>query len=491
MTMVYGERIAAKLVLAVVAAGTVPDSAWAAAAGDAIRAAEGPTFSANAADAVQETCLDLVANFAGGTGSETAEQNDLRVNCGNMVRTTLNVLSDGEAAVNEYGFSSETEVFAALRQFSGEETSSQGRYATETVNRQFSAVTARMSAIRQGSRAASGLSFNLEGMELLAHNADTAQAPLIGGNAGAAGDSGFAWFANFDYGFGDRDGTDNESEYEYDSYQVTFGIDYAWSSGWAVGGILSYSDHEVDFDSGGAVSPVAGGSMDTDGYTLSGFAQFQRDQFYLSGVVGYGALEHDMERRVRFTSSGAGASPDRLMVGNTDSDQIATQVTGGWLIGSGATTLDLYAGFDYLDIEVDGFTEDDTSVGGGLNLAFGGQDIESTQSILGAMVRHVIANDGGGVFVPYLGVEWRREFENDARVVDARYAQALGDINGNGASINFAMPTDEPDEDFGEVTLGLSLQMRNAMFLFVQWQSAVGLEDASANLITAGIRGTF
>ncbi|MGI9326158.1 MAG: autotransporter outer membrane beta-barrel domain-containing protein [Pseudomonadales bacterium] len=468
--------------------------AWGAASGDAVRASGGSTFSANAADAIQETCLDLVAQFAN-DGSETAEQNDLRVNCGNMVRTTLNVLSDGLVAINEYGFDSDSEVYNSLRQFSGEETSSQGRYATETTNRQFSAVSARMNAIRQGARGASGVGFSLQGMDIIA-DADAGNGapllPLIGGNAGSAGDTGFAWFANFDYGFGDRDGSVNEDEYEYDSYQISVGLDYAWDNGWALGGIFGYSDHEVDFeDFSGAVTPIAGGSMDTDGYTISAFAQYQAEQFYVSGIIGFGALDHDMERLVRFTSSGAGASPDRLMEADTESDQLAGQFSVGRIFGTGATTVDVYVGIDVLNIEIDAFTEDDITAGGGLNLTFDDQDIDSVQSIVGATLRRTVNLDGGGVFVPYIGAEWRHEFDNDARVVDARYAQAIGDLNGNGASINFAMPTDDPDEDFGEITLGLSLQMRNALFLFAQWQVAVGLEDAEANLLTIGIRGSF
>ncbi|MFK7913434.1 MAG: autotransporter outer membrane beta-barrel domain-containing protein [Pseudomonadales bacterium] len=463
----------------------------AAPAGDAVRANNGSTFSANAADAIQVTCGALVGAVDNNGNNATAEQNDLRTNCGNMVRTTLAVL--GEGAVNNYGFDSGDQVLNALRQFSGEESSSQGRYATEMNNRQFSVVNSRMSAIRQGSRGASGVGFNLQGAEVIAQ---TNAAPnsgivpaMIGGSAGAAGDTGIAWFANLDYGFGDRDGSINENGYEYDAYEISLGADYAWDNGWAIGGIASYSDNDVDFDDDGAtVASISGGSIETDGYTISAFAQYQADAYYVSGVLGFGSLDHDMERRVQFSSFGTAGSPDRLMVGDTESDQLSGQVTVGRVFGTGATTFDVYAGLDYLTVDVDGYTEDDTATNGGLNLAFEDQDIDSLQSMLGVTVRQTVSLDAGGVFIPYAGLEWRHEFDNDARTVDARYANALP---GNPTGTNFAMPTDDPDEDFGEITLGLSLQMRNSTFVFVQWQVAVGLEDAESNLITAGIRGTF
>lgn len=467
-------------------------SAMALPAGDAVRSAGGSMLTANAADAIQATCLDLVANSA--QSEETPEQTDLRVNCGNMVRTTLNVING--VAVNEYGFSTEGELFNSIRQFTGEEASSQGRYATETTNRQFSLASARMAAIRQGSRGASGLTFNLQGQDIIARSegGGNQTTPMTGGSAGEAGigaDTGFAWFGNVDFGFGDRDGSIYEDGYEFDAYEFSFGVDYAWGNGWVLGGILSLSNHEVDFDrASSAIAPVDGGSMESDGYTISAFTQYQADQFYLSGILGIGDIDHEMDRTVRFTSNGPGASPNRLMRADTDSDQLAGQFTAGWILGQNAVTTDLYLGLDYLNIEVDSFTENDSTSGGGLNLAFDKQDIDSVQSIVGARIQRVM-NTGGGVLIPYFGVEYRHEFDNDARVVDARYAQALGDIDGNGASINFAMPTDDPDEDFGEVTLGLSYQRPNNMVLFLQVQSAVGLNNANMHLITAGIRGSF
>ena len=463
-------------------------------AANAVKDAGGSTLSINAMNAIQATCVDLVTNV-NRENQETPEQTDLRVNCGNMVRTARNVLIG--TAINEYGFSTESELYNGIRQFTGEEASSQGRYATETTNRQFSLASARLAAIRQGSRGASGLTFNLQGMDIIASQSDAGAGQgtqLVGGSAGEApaiADTGFAWFGNVDYGFGDRDGTTNEDDYEFDAYEISFGVDYAWGNGWVLGGIVSLNDHEVDFDSGSsAVSAVAGGSMESDGYTLSAFSQYQSNEFYLSGIVSLGNIDHEMNRVARFTSSGPGESPNRLMLADTESDQLAGQFTAGWLLGQNAVTTDLYIGVDYLNIEVDSFTESETTAGFGLNLAFGGQDIDSVQSIIGARIQRAM-NTGGGVLVPYLGLEYRHEFDNDARVVDARYAQALGDINGDGVSINFAMPTDDPDSDFGEVTLGLSFQRPNNMLLFLQVQSAVGLNNANMHLITAGIRGSF
>ena len=456
---------------------------WAAAAGNAVRAAGGSTFSANAADAIQETCLDLVA--AG--DSVTSVQADLRDNCGNMVRTTLTVL--GPLDVNEYGFESDTELYNGLRQFSGEEMSSQARYATENNNRQLSAIGARMNAARQGARA-SGVTMNLQGAEILATGTESYNAtPMIGGAAGSAGDYGWGWFGNFEYGFGDRDGTTNEDQFDYDTWKVFVGADYAMSNGWVLGAAFSYHDSKIDFDDEGTSVPgVAGGRLNADGWDLAGFFQYQGESpIYVNGIVSWGQLDYDIKRNVFFESDGPGAAPDRVMDSSTDGDQLEAEFNVGAVFGTGATTFDVFAGINVLDIKIDGFEENDPSAGGGLALAFDKQDVESVQSIVGVVVRHSFATNAG-VVTPYLGLQWRHEFENDARDVSVQYAEA---IDPNASDIDFNMPTDDPDEDYGKIALGISSQMQNSMFLFFQWETVVGLKDTTAHLLTFGLRGVF
>lgn len=456
---------------------------WAAAAGDAVRAAGGTTFSANSADAIQETCLDLVA--AG--DSVTSAQADLRTNCGNMVRTTLTVL--GPLDINEYGFETDSELYNGLRQFSGEEMSSQARYATENNNRQLSAIGARMNAARQGTRA-SGVSMNLQGTDLLAADTESYNAmPLIGGAAGSAGDYGWGWFANFEYGFGDRDGTANENQFDYDAWKVFVGGDYAMSNGWVLGAAFSYHDSKIDFDDEGTSVPgVAGGRLNADGYDLAGFFQYQGEgPLYVNGILSWGQLDYDIKRNVFFESAGPGAAPDRVMDSSTDGDQLEAEFNVGAVFGRGATTFDVFAGVNVLDIKIDGFEENDPSAGGGLALAFDKQNIESLQSIVGVIVRHSFGTNAG-VVTPYLGLQWRHEFENDTRDVSTQYAEA---IDPNASDIDFLMPTDDPDEDYGKIALGISSQMQNSMFLFFQWETVVGLKDTKANLLTFGLRGVF
>ncbi len=135
-------------------------------AGQAIEDANGSDFSIRAADAVHVTCMDLsMKNMDMVSGPLQGQEQDLFARCGEMVRTSLG------STTNSYIVSGDSDVFALLRQFSGEEASSQGRYAVEGSDSQFANVGARLSAIRSGARG-SAFAFNFQGIDLAqaAHN---------------------------------------------------------------------------------------------------------------------------------------------------------------------------------------------------------------------------------------------------------------------------------------------------------------------------------
>jgi outer membrane lipase/esterase len=458
--------------------------------GDVLEAAGAPQFLVRAGDAVRATCLQLGA----AQPSLTAPQAELFDRCRDMSGTVL----DG---ANSFGFDAFGDVLNALRHFSGEEVSSQGRLATEGSNRQFAAIGARIDAIRRGARSlGSGLAFNdrAGGPALALH---LSHVPRLGGGASADrdADTGWGWFGNAEVGFGDRDHTASESGYDYNAYGLTLGADYAFGSGLAVGVAVGYRRHDTDFDSGRAaslVTPVGGGGIDSDGYSVSAFFTWPVGRFYMTGIASGGGNSFDMVRVAQFDPGpdavGRPAAPgftiDRTFRSSTDSRTWSTQASAGTVFGEAATTLDLYGAIEFMRINVDGFAEREIDNAGltpspGLALRFRSQRIESLQSVFGLMLRRALNMDFG-VLIPYAGAEWRHEFDNDSRVVDYRYLHALSDIS-------FRTPTDDPDRDYFELTGGLSAQFANNFFGFAEYRTTVGLANTTAHLLTFGIRGVF
>ncbi|MEQ8517127.1 MAG: autotransporter outer membrane beta-barrel domain-containing protein, partial [Chromatocurvus sp.] len=255
-----------------------------------------------------------------------------------------------------------------------------------------------------------------------------------------------------------------------------------------------YSNYDVDLDRTAGTSftsSTAGGDIESDGYSLSGFFVYGIENSYVNGILSYGQNDFDLTRVVQLTAApGAtgtaqGLVLDRRFDATTESNQLGAQLTAGYVFGRGATTFDLYGGFDYLDLEIDGYQEREATPDGGLALRYGSQDTQSLQSILGFMLRHA-SSTGFGVLIPYAGVEWRHEFDNESQALEYSYAFAVA-----GSNVQFRSPTDDPDEDFFELTLGLSSQLANNLFVFAQYNRTEGLSRTNANLLTFGIRGVF
>ena len=442
-----------------------------------------------AADAVQATCGGLagLGQFNGGaTGPATSPGEDLFFRCNEMVHTA-NGLTPGSnmSTANSTGLDA-SQLAEVMQQLAGEEQASKARMATENSNGQFANVGMRLDAIRRGARTtAGGLTLAMQGV------------PVVGGAAGDSGDGGgWSWFANGAYGTGDRDGTSLENGYDHDSYGGTLGVDYMLPSGIVVGAAFGYADFEVDFDDVSTptplTSPVSGGGIDVDGYSLTLFSIGQWGPVSLDALVTYGETDYDTRRVVQYqadtdaTGRASGLMVARTMSGSTDGRNFAAGVNGSieWSFDQVNWYVDV--GLSYLDVEIDGYTETDPAPNGGLNLAYEDQSFDSLQSSVGFQVTRPFSTTGG-VLVPYFSAEWRHEFRNDSETLVARYAAAQG----LGIDVPFRLNTDDPDEDFGELAVGVSAIFAGNLQMFVDYRTTVALDDVEAHLISVGIRGTF
>jgi len=464
--------------------------------GQAVRDLGGSELLVNAADAIYVACVGLATT----NQALSPDQQTLGGRCADMTQQGFFLAGNFDAVVpaaDTFGLSSDPDSVATylglLRQFSGEEVSSQGRYATEGATDQFKSLSGRLGAIRRGVRT-SGFVFNMQGVDLIATFNDSAELSegLVGGAAGSAdADTGFAWFANMEYGFGDRNSTDFENGYDANSFGGVLGVDYGFNENWVAGVAFSYTRAEVEFDrvSQGSFDSVSGGEMETDSTTFSAFANYVNGRFYSSAIISFGQTDYDMDRSAVIPlDTGRLAAESAILKSDTESDQFGAQLQLGYTFGEGVVTYDVYGGYDYLNVEVDGFAE----TGSPLGLVFDNQDIDSSQAFLGASVRRVFNMDFG-VLVPYISAEYRREFDNNAREVSARYGLSVRGVNElfQGETDDFQIPTDDPDDSFFDLTAGVAAQFGNNIMLFGQISSTVGLKDTSANLITIGLRGYF
>ncbi len=475
--------------------------------GDAILEQGGSKTLVNAGNAIQSTCKSLA--MAGGT-SLAGPQQDLFFRCNEMV-TTFALGPPNNPTANSYGYVDPNNQNNAVRQFSGEEASSQRRLGKSGSNAQFTGVGARMDAIRRGARSTtSGLAMNLDGINLLAKPDEGATGfPQIGGAAGDAGDAdiGWAWFGNVNGGYSDRDRSPNEDGYDSNFYGGTLGVDYAFDSGMVLGIAVGYQDYTADVTGGSPTaanpaSPSSGGSVDATTYSFSGYALFNTDAYFMSAIVGYASSDYDLDRKAFFlpgpNPQGRAAAPgfmiNRSYRANTDSGQAGAELTfGGAVIEDGPFSLDAYVKLNYLAMHIDGYTEKERDNTGststpGLALKYVGQDVDVAETGLGFTMRRSF-NTGFGVFVPYLGAEWRYQYNGGNGVVKYSYAFALPAQPGD--DLNFASRTDNSDKSYSIATVGFSTQFAHNVSAFLQYEALLGLNNISSGVGTIGLRGTF
>jgi uncharacterized protein YhjY with autotransporter beta-barrel domain len=337
-------------------------------------------------------------------------------------------------------------------------------------------------------------------------------APVVSQSGGAAGDEdadlGLAWFANMNVGYANHDRSPSEDGFDSDFYGGTLGVDYAFANGLVLGIAGGYQDYSADVDGGGApttanpVAPSAGGEINADSYTVSGYALLNSDVYFMSAIVSYGSADYDLTRKAFFApgpnAQGRPAAPgfviDRTYNGDTSSDQVGAELTvGADVISSGPWSVEGYAKLDYLSSQIDGYTEKErdntnSTPTPGLALKYLSQDIDVTESGLGFTIRRTF-NTGIGVLVPFLGAEWRYQWNGGAGVVKYSYAFALPALPGG--DLNFASPTENSDKTYGTGTAGLSMQFAQSFSAFVQYEGLIGLNNTSGGVGTIGIRGTF
>lgn len=359
---------------------------------------------------------------------------------------------------------------------------SQNSVAAQTRN-----IGARLAALRRGATGFSlaGLQFRIDDTVVsgaaLASLLDAANGD--GASADAAPGSGLGGrlgvFASGDVGFGSKDRTANVDGFDYDTWNITAGVDYRISDRFVVGGALGYIATDASIDN-------AGGKLDSDGYVATIFGSYyQADKFYIDGSVSFGRNSFDQKRNVRYTLGATAV--DQTFSADYDGDQWALSLDAGYTIQHGALTITPTGRLQYLKAKVDGFRENQGSnpatVGSGWGLAIEDQEFKSLTTSLGGQMSYAISNTWG-VLQPYANLEWIHEFEDSNEFV-------TGFFLGDRSQTRFRLATDDVDRNYFNLGVGLTALFTQSRSAFIGYQSVLGYKDLEHHTINAGFRLEF
>ncbi|HTE41102.1 MAG TPA: autotransporter outer membrane beta-barrel domain-containing protein [Steroidobacteraceae bacterium] len=395
-----------------------------------------------------------------------------------LVHTANELLGSGPT---QFSLGSDAEGLGfALRWTAAEELAAPGASSSEFANAQLASVLSRINALRLG---ASGFAVASFGNDAL-------------GGAAAAGDSfSSRWggFLNGSYGYGERDPSELEDAFAFDTQDAVLGIDYRFSNAFVFGAMFGYARQTIDFDS---TQSVVSGGIESDGLSVTLYGLYEWDGPYLSLAAGMQQLSIDIKRVINYPSGydgipGRSDSVYATATGDTKSQTLTGSLAIGWPVALRAFGIEPSLRAEYRDIGIDAFKETsvhnigpDAGQPAGFDFAVGDQSITALTASFGLKIQYSFT-PSFGVLVPYAKAEMYQNLDTDPFTVSASYN---GQAGGNAA---FNLPSEERDDSYQVFAGGASLVLRGGWQGFVQYQYTAGIDYLSQQVISGGIRGEF
>lgn len=403
---------------------------------------------------------------------ETATWVDSTCTVNDSLESDLEQVCNGLRDINN----SDDEVKRALDAINPEELTKLGANSRQVGTLQHQNLEKRFTTIHRGQGRGvdlSGLNLNLEGQVIPGFVLNEMLSGALGGAAGDEVVTDWGIFVNGNLKFGGKDASDINTGYEFEILGLTLGADYRINDQLVVGGSLGYGVSDVDYgnDSGGMDTDSLSGSMFTSYYHPSGA--------YLDGLVNYAQDNYDSVRRIQYEV--ASDSVDRTAQGTTDGDQVSVGINSGYDFNFGGWTMGPHLNMYYLDVSVDVMAE---TGAGSLNTVVKNNDSQSFTATLGGHFSYAWNHDWG-VLIPYLRLDYVREFIDDAEVLEVRF---IDDPNVLEPVAPIYLTTDRPEANYATWAIGASGQFTHGISGFLEYQSTEGYTGLTVHDISAGIR---
>jgi outer membrane autotransporter protein len=419
------------------------------------------------ADAIDSACPQLA-----GMSNLTPQQQDLLARCSELV---VNAEDDPE------------DVGRALGEMLADEATSQNNAALSAANNQLDNLKARFAALRAGARGV-----DLAGLNVLVPGGALSFGLLPSAIVLGAGEppeevgsdfSRWGFFATGTIGRGERDPDTFDPGFEYDSYDITAGVDYRFTESWILGAALGFNRNNTDL-------PDDQGGMDAKGWTVSGYASyFDASSWYADAVLSWGRNNFDLERRLNYGIDGlAGGRTlvDQVASASPDGDRTSFSLAVGRDFNRGAWTFGPYLRTTYSKLDFDAYTEtmsNPTAPGAGLALAVDARELKSLQGVVGGKLSYAVSTSWG-ILLPNAQIEWVREFEDDPELLVTRFAY-------DPTQTPILVESERIDNDYFNLGVGLSGVFANGRSAYVYYEHVAGQDRMSSDSLAIGVRIEF
>ncbi|MEO8187860.1 MAG: autotransporter domain-containing protein, partial [Burkholderiaceae bacterium] len=246
---------------------------------------------------------------------------------------------------------------------------------------QFSRATASRLRARSDGTTGTGLAWS--GIKLASAPATKSDAPALFASSGATRTgsepvSGKVWLSG--YGLdGDLEGDASSGAYDYRIHGLIIGVDTDVDRHWTGGLSAAFSDWRVRNDGRGDRS-------DAQAYRIAAYGRFTDGPIRVDGVVGFGNVNYETDRRIVFGTINRTAHADY------SGDQFTANVVGHYRVEQGSYGIEPFAALQYILESQRDFVEAGAD---SINLAVASRKLKSTRGTLGARVDRAFETAGG------------------------------------------------------------------------------------------------
>lgn len=246
---------------------------------------------------------------------------------------------------------------------------------------------------------------------------------------------------------------------------IMLGFDKQFESGLQLGVVTSYTDFELNEK---ATTSDATASV-YDGHLYGSWSPQSNDAFYLQSILGIGVTDSETDRNIPFLGRTAKSDHDAIYY--------SAFVGGGYTQQLDNWTLEPRAGFEYINLNQDSFTEHGAQAAA---LAINSKDSDALVSSLGFEISHS-CDLGNGLLMPSFRADWFHNFS-------AKGENTIATLQ---SGESFRVEGREASKDSLELAVGLKVLVSDKLHGFLDYQYTFADNQNKAHLLSAGLSYYF
>ena len=357
-----------------------------------------------------------------------------------------------------------------LRKLRPREAVQSARTSVEIIANQQSNIASRLSELRSGiANSFASIKLNVNGenlpLEALAYLSD-------GSNNVDQLVSPWGFFLNGQFSNGDFNYVDATTEgYDFDSNNITAGVDYRISTNAVVGLAVGSSNYDSTSDNNS--------TFESSSLTYSAYGSFNfNENFYVDLKASFGKPDFDQKRQVSFTIGGN--TTNETAFGTTQGSQRAFVISSGYQINMEGWQLTPMVSAEYNKTSVDDFVETNA---GSFNVGFRGQEYKTERYTAGFQANKAISKSNG-ILIPAFSYHFVHENQFSDNVVLMR-------VSGMPPGEFFEAPTNFNDSNYSTAHLGLTYVKSGGQQFYIRYSRVFGWEGFDRQSFNLGARFEF